>query len=71
MFAAATKQGAMADSTAPDELDASDGEDDSRSRPESQSRLSGDDLITAETNGGDSSELSTVRALPFDDAVCY
>ncbi|KAK9898934.1 ARM repeat-containing protein [Cystobasidium minutum MCA 4210] len=59
MFAAATKQGAMADSTAPDELDASDGEDDSRSRPESQSRLSGDDLITAETNGGDSSELST------------
>lgn len=60
MFAVAAKQGLLADSTVTDELEASDGEDDSRSRPELQPRLSGDEKIVADANGDESSDDSAV-----------
>lgn len=60
MFAMAAKQGVVADSTITDELEASDGEEDSRSRPELQLRLSGDENVAAETNEDESSGDSAV-----------
>lgn len=60
MFAMAAKQGVVADSTITDELEASDGEEDSRSRPELQPRLSGDENVAAETNEDESSDDSAV-----------
>lgn len=60
MFAAAAQQGQAADSTVTDEAEASDGEEDARSREELQPRLSEDDILAAEANGADSSETDEV-----------
>lgn len=60
MFAVAAQQGQAADSTVTGDAEASDGEDDARSRAELQPRLSGDEVVVAEANGADSSETDEV-----------
>lgn len=63
MFASAAQQGVALDAAAHDELEISDGEDDARSRAELQPRLSGDEDIAAEANGGESSETDDVSGI--------
>lgn len=68
MFASAAKQGQAADSTALDEAEQSEDEEDARSRAGLQPRLSGDEVVSAqvEVNGVESSDTHEVRVLaPF------
>lgn len=67
MFVAAARQGQAADSTVVDEVEASDDEDDARSRAELQPRLSGDEVVAAEAiaDRGTSSEMDEVRPCRF------
>lgn len=60
MFASAARQGQAADSTVMNDAEASDEEDDTRSRAELQPRLSGDEVGPLEANGTESSEVDEV-----------
>lgn len=63
MFASAARPGQAADSTVLNEAEASDDEDDTRSRAELQPRLSGDEVGLVESNGPESSETEEVRTM--------